>query len=101
MPYYEGGSAVTNSNCSGRQLGYGEGAVQTQPSAKELRRDGEDHALPQLDMSAGCSRLRCGGENGRSCRRENGSNVDSADVGAEGETPVLQLRSLECTAKVH
>lgn len=43
----------TNGNRFGRQLGHGEGAVQTQPSAKELRRDGEDHALPQLDMSVG------------------------------------------------
>ena len=34
-----------------RQFGSGEGAIQTQPATEELRRDGADHAIPQLDMS--------------------------------------------------
>ena len=38
-------------NLSARQLGCRESTVQAQPAAKDLRCDGADNAVPQLDMS--------------------------------------------------
>lgn len=38
-------------NAWNRQLGSGARTVQTQPAIQVFRRDGEDHALPERDMS--------------------------------------------------